>query len=269
MDNPIIENSVENKVRLQNSSGIYKISFPCGCFYIGSAVNLRKRNNNHLYDLRKNKHCNIVMQRHYIKYGFHGYVFELIESVEKLDYLISREQFYIDNLKPNINVLKVAGSSLGYKHSLEVKEKLRVISNNMVKDNDYLDKISKGWFKKGSKLCSERLSRLQYRMKTNNPFKGKKHNIKTRNLMSLKAKLRVIDKDRLKKFIKSGIEACKKPIEVTENGVKTVYYSITDFEKYCGYKNSNGGLRRKLLKFQHEPFKFKSFLIRRHEKTIS
>jgi len=39
--------------------------------------------------------------------------------------LIEREQFYIDILKPEYNILKLAHSSIGYKHSMESIEKMR------------------------------------------------------------------------------------------------------------------------------------------------
>jgi hypothetical protein len=45
-----------------------------------------------------------------------------------------REQYYIDWLKPEYNILSAAGSSYGYKHTLETldKLKLRVLSAPMV-----------------------------------------------------------------------------------------------------------------------------------------
>lgn len=39
--------------------------------------------------------------------------------------LIKREQHYIDLLKPKYNILKIAGSRLGAKHSEEVKAKIK------------------------------------------------------------------------------------------------------------------------------------------------
>lgn len=35
------------------------------------------------------------------------------------DSLIEREQFYLDKLQPEYNILKIAYSSLGYKHTIE------------------------------------------------------------------------------------------------------------------------------------------------------
>jgi group I intron endonuclease len=45
--------------------------------------------------------------------------------------LIEREQYYLDTLEPKYNILKIAGSSLGYKHSLKtlLKFKKRKLSS--------------------------------------------------------------------------------------------------------------------------------------------
>jgi hypothetical protein len=39
--------------------------------------------------------------------------------------IIEGEQYYLDNLKPEYNILKVAGSSFGFKHSIETIERMR------------------------------------------------------------------------------------------------------------------------------------------------
>jgi group I intron endonuclease len=41
---------------------------------------------------------------------------EILEHCAKEDVTL-REQFYLDTLKPTYNILKLAGSSLGFKHS--------------------------------------------------------------------------------------------------------------------------------------------------------
>ncbi len=38
-------------------------------------------------------------------------------SIVKKNEVLSREQYYIDLLKPEYNILQKAGSSLGYKHT--------------------------------------------------------------------------------------------------------------------------------------------------------
>lgn len=50
-----------------------------------------------------------------LKYGYSKFRLEILEYCDRSD-LIKREQHYIDILKPKYNILKLAGSSLGYKH---------------------------------------------------------------------------------------------------------------------------------------------------------
>jgi len=49
---------------------------------------------------------------------------DILEYCEPIN-LIKREQYYLDSLKPKYNILKVAGSSFGFKHSQYTKEILR------------------------------------------------------------------------------------------------------------------------------------------------
>lgn len=57
-----------------------------------------------------------------LKYGFENFTFEILEYCEKGINPVSREQFYLELLKPEYNVLEQAGSSLGFKHSNETLE---------------------------------------------------------------------------------------------------------------------------------------------------
>jgi hypothetical protein len=58
-----------------------------------------------------------------LKHGLSLFKLEIIEYCEKKD-TIKIEQYYLDLLKPEYNTLKVAGSSLGYKHDDEAKNKI-------------------------------------------------------------------------------------------------------------------------------------------------
>src|SRR6185503_19285195 len=99
-------------------SGIYKIiNLINEKFYIGSAVNIRKRWNCHKYQLRKNKHPNSHLQNAWNKYGELNFKLELIEFIENKNELLFREQFYIDTLKPPYNLAPNAKSMLGFKHN--------------------------------------------------------------------------------------------------------------------------------------------------------
>jgi group I intron endonuclease len=66
-----------------------------------------------------------------LKYGYSGFKLEIIEYCNKDD-LLNREQYYMDLLKPKYNVYKIAGSSLGYKHTEETVAKLKAIGKNRI-----------------------------------------------------------------------------------------------------------------------------------------
>jgi hypothetical protein len=63
--------------------------------------------------------------RSLLKNGYSNFSLNILEycSPEKA---IEREQYYLDFLKPEYNILKKAGSSLGRKHSDEAKEKMKL-----------------------------------------------------------------------------------------------------------------------------------------------
>lgn len=64
-----------------------------------------------------------MLQRAINKYNLQNFIFVIFEYSETEE-LIFREQFYLDALKPEYNILKVAGSSLGYVHTEESKVKI-------------------------------------------------------------------------------------------------------------------------------------------------
>lgn len=64
-----------------------------------------------------------------LKYGYSNFTLNILEYCNVSE-VILREQYYIDLLKPEYNILPKAGSTLGYKHTEETKAKFksRVIS---------------------------------------------------------------------------------------------------------------------------------------------
>lgn len=59
-----------------------------------------------------------------LEHGYSKFSLEILEYCEPLD-VITREQYYLDYLKPDYNTLKVAGSLLGYEHSENTKSKMK------------------------------------------------------------------------------------------------------------------------------------------------
>lgn len=87
-----------------------------------SSVNLGNRlaqyfNYNHM----TRRHRNMIIYKALLKYGYSEFILEILEYCS-LEELIVKEQFYMNKFSPEFNILKVAGSSLGFKHSEATKE---------------------------------------------------------------------------------------------------------------------------------------------------
>lgn len=114
----------ENK----DKSGIYRwISSISNKSYVGSSKNIGKRlykyfNINYLNN--KIIKDNSLIYRALLKDGYSKFNFEILEYCNK-NSLLNREQYYLDTLKPEYNICKIAGSMLGFKHSAKTLLKFK------------------------------------------------------------------------------------------------------------------------------------------------
>ena len=125
-----------------NYSGIYylKNTIDEKC-YVGSAQKLNYRLWNHKHKLTKGNHANNILQNFVNKYGIDSIYFEILESVE-IDKLIEREQYYIDTLSPEFNILSKAGSNAGTIMSEEQKIKISKGRKGILHTEDVKRRIS-------------------------------------------------------------------------------------------------------------------------------
>ena len=77
------------------------------------------------------------MYKALLKYGYSNFSIDILEYCEP-NVKISREQYYIVLLKPEYNILKKAGSNLGFKHSEATK--LRMSINNAKEKHPFYGK---------------------------------------------------------------------------------------------------------------------------------
>jgi group I intron endonuclease len=94
--------TVKNLTKKYSKSGIYMILIN-NKFYIGSSLCISTRLFCHRRRLKSGKHANIILINHFNKYGEEKCFFKILEYCDKKDLLI-REKFYIDHLKPELNV---------------------------------------------------------------------------------------------------------------------------------------------------------------------
>lgn len=107
-------------------SGIYRIVHAeTGNFYVGSSVQVATRMSQHLSHLRRSLHKNAHLQAAFSLYGESAFSFDVVEECEPA-VLLEREQHFIDALKPHFNICKVAGNTLGVKHTPSSKAKMSI-----------------------------------------------------------------------------------------------------------------------------------------------
>ena len=89
---------------------------------------------------------------------------EILEYCSKVE-VLAREQFYLDKFKPEYNILKIAGSNLGYKHSVASLKLMSIASKSRNQSVEFLK--SKREVMLGRKLSKTQLDN----MANSNPFR--------------------------------------------------------------------------------------------------
>lgn len=126
-------NVLEQKDRIRNDnkgrSGIYMwYNHVTGKYYIGQSIDLGDKKDGRLFRylrpsyLKKSLGKSIIQQA-MIKYGISNFSLIILDWCTIKD-LTVREQYWIDLLKPQYNILNAAKSSAGYKHTLDSKLKM-------------------------------------------------------------------------------------------------------------------------------------------------
>jgi group I intron endonuclease len=95
----------------------------------------------------------MVINKALKKYTHSKFSLEILEYCAKSDVIV-REQYYFDLLNPEYNILQVAGSSLGFKHSLESLKKFKERKHS----EETRAKLSKAH--KGKPLSEKALAKL-------------------------------------------------------------------------------------------------------------
>ena len=120
-----------------------------------------------------------MINRALIKYGYSCFTLEILEYCDVSD-LNKREQYYMDNLNPKYNTLKIAGSSSGHKLSEETKLKISKSLKGI-----YVKEKSASFGRTHSEETKAIMSLNN--IKENNPLFGKTHSEESKKLMRQKA----------------------------------------------------------------------------------
>ncbi len=138
------------------NQGIYKIiNVVNNKFYVGSAVNLRKRKSRHFSELRTGKHRNRHLLAAWKKYGEQAFVFVVVEEVEDRALLLEAENRWLkehvgkdccynigtDATAPAMGLSGELSPTWGYKHTDTAREQIGVHSRGRAHTSESREKI--------------------------------------------------------------------------------------------------------------------------------
>jgi group I intron endonuclease len=111
---------------LRNKSGVYMfINNISNGTYIGSSINLTKRMTSHFYHAKSEKGKSVINRAMY-KHKLVNFSLGILEfCTNDVIACTTLEQKCIDHYKPSYNILKIAGSSFGFTHSISTISKLK------------------------------------------------------------------------------------------------------------------------------------------------
>lgn len=189
--------------------------------YVGSAINYEDRWRRHEYSLRDGKHHSRHLQRSWNKYGKDNFVFEILEIVPEKEKLLETEQKWIDHHKSfdrefGYNISPTAGSSLGVKHSKEMRERVsRAVKGRKLSD-EAKKNISKSKMGEKNPMFRYKYTKEQRKAMSErnsgkgNPFYGKKHSEEARLKMSKNGKGKNKGRKLSKEHVVAATAASKK-----------------------------------------------------------
>ena len=121
------------------TTGIYAFHLKEKMVYIGKSINIEKRLQRHMQELRKGKHCNQHFQRAFDKYGEQFFSTSILE-ICKEENLNEREKYYIEKYKM---------LSLGFNQNPGGDGGARVFGVNHIHSDEIVlliaDRLSKGY----------------------------------------------------------------------------------------------------------------------------
>lgn len=221
----------ENKKK----AGIYRwVNLVTNKSYIGSSSNIASRLKVYYsFKTMRNKidKESSIIYRAILKYGYSKFKLDILEYCE-VSSLISREQHYIDLLKPEYNILKMAGNRLGHKLGLKTKIKLSFIM-------------------RGRKLETPNILKKEIKVKTYTFTE------ETRLKLSLRTKgIAVKVSDSSGNLIKEfpSIKSAARYFKIGQNTIRNVFYRGVAYDGYT-YEFKIKDLRIWVYNSKHELIK--------------
>ena len=110
--------------------------------YVGSGTLLYKRISNYYQPWTFTNSPHMLILKALLKYGMINFTLVILELSDTKD-LLKCEQKWMDKLKPQYNISRTAGNSLGYRHTTEIKDKLKFLALGRKHSEETRIKMSK------------------------------------------------------------------------------------------------------------------------------
>ncbi len=142
----------------ENRSCVYKITFDCGMFYIGSSLNLARRATQYRYNFYNrndiNKKLKAALNSH------NSAVMDILEICHDEKMLRDREDYHIKQNFDNQHILNRSNSSYSNRSKKTVEE--RYVSGNYMRGRKLTDEQRKHWsdVKKGCIITPEHREKI-------------------------------------------------------------------------------------------------------------
>lgn len=140
--------------------GIYKIiNVVNNKFYVGSAVDFKRRKARHFSELRNNKHNNRHLQAAWAKYGEQAFIFVVVEDLDADADLLAAENVWlkahvgkdycynigVDAIAPMLGMRGALSPGWGYKHTPEALAIITSASTGRKHTPEDIEKIRSYW----------------------------------------------------------------------------------------------------------------------------
>ena len=136
--------------------------------YIGSTINFDRRKKRHIRALNNKKHHSRHLQNAWDFYGFDKFEFHILEIVNDINELTSRETFYLQSLNPEYNTMRDIKSHIGLKRSLETRKKMSLAQVGKKHSDETKQKLRE--INTGKKQSEEIIQKKVSSMKSSEKF---------------------------------------------------------------------------------------------------